>query len=165
MALKSVYPCLRTGYPYLNPSAFQRRNFGNPTMTSSRITVDTPDGVLAGMWGKFIGNYIVDVTDRTSVTAGLFLLSSSGNPFENTPAVASGKLSFGIDTGQFETDIYETRNEANTLDLNYTHNQYIYVSRNGLITNDNTPPVPPSPCGLITKIPSLTDPWLGFIKF
>jgi len=160
MALRILYPGVRNSLATLAAAAFTRQNFGLAGMSSSRITADTPDGALGGMVAKYSGNYEVDISNNYTV-AGIFINDAAGSPFENTPAVASGKCPMMTARGSYETDIYETRNELNTLDLAYAAGNKLYVSQFGLITKDTTGGVD-ALLGVCSKAPSATDPWLGF---
>ena len=129
-------------------------------MTSTRITADTPDGALGGMIATYSGSYEVDVCDGTTEPVGFFINDAAGNPFENTPAVASGKSPFTTSQGSYEVDIYETRDEADTSDLTYAVNDRLYCSKNGLLSNDNSTST--VVVGVVAKVPTATDPFLGF---
>ncbi len=158
MALRILFPGDRNSLSTLAPGAFTRQNYGAAGATSSRITADTPDGVLAGMVAMYSDNYEVDISnDHTAV--GIFLNDAAGSPFENTPAVASGKVTVMRSMGSFETDIYETRNEADSGDVSYAAGALLYVSDFGLLTTENTSS---NIVGRVSKAPTPTDPWLGF---
>jgi len=158
MALRIVYPGDRNTLSTLASGAYTRQNHGAAGATSSRITADTPDGALGGMIAKYSGNYEVDISDNHTA-AGIFLNDAAGSPFENTPTVASGKLVMMTSQGSYETDLYETRNEADSADVTYTAGANLYVSDFGLITSEDTG----SPIiGTVAKAPTSTDPFLGF---
>jgi hypothetical protein len=158
MALRILFPGDRNSLSTLAPGAFTRQNYGAAGATSSRITADTPDGVLAGMVAMYSDNYEVDISsDHTAV--GIFLNDAAGSPFENTPAVASGKVTVMRSMGSFETDIYETRTEADDSDVSYNAGDLLYVSDFGLLTTELTGS---NVVGRVSKAPTGTDPWLGF---
>ena len=161
MALRILYPGDRNALSTLASAAFSRQNYGLAGMTSSRITADSPDGALGGMVATYSGNYEVDIAGVNTSPIGVFLNDAAGSPFENTPTVASGKLTVMTSMGSYETDIYETRNEANNADLTYAVSDLLYRSKNGLLSKDaalNATPV----VGIVAKGPTATDPWLGF---
>ena len=160
MALRILFPGDRNSLSTLAPGAFTRQNYGAAGATSARITADTPDGALAGMVAEYSGNYEVTISSQY-MPVGIFLNDAAGSPFENTPAVASGKLTFMRSMGSFETDIYETRNQQNNADLVYTAGNLLYVSQFGLLTAENLSAVCPV-VARIAKAPTATDPWLGF---
>ena len=159
MALRILYPGDRNALSTLAAGAFTRANYGATGMTSTRITADSPDGVLGGMIAKYSDNYEVDICN-TEVPVGIFLNDAAGAPFENTPAVASGKVTMMTSQGTYESDIYETRNEADSADLTYAVGDLLYCSKNGLITKDNSTNA--TVIGNVSKAPTATDPWLGF---
>lgn len=160
MALRILYPGDRNSLSTLASGAFTRQNYGATGMTSTRITADTPDGALGGMIATMSGNYEVDITDGTTEPVGFFVNDAAGSPFENTPAVASGKSPFMTSQGSYEVDIYETRNEADSADLTYAVGELLYSSKNGLITKDSSTST--RIVGIVAKAPTATDPFLGF---
>jgi len=159
MGLRILYPGDRNALSTLAPGAFTRQNFGAAGATSSRITADTPDGALAGMVAMYSGNYELDICSSYK-PVGIFVNDAAGSPFENTPSVASGKLTVMRSMGSYETDLYETRDEANAVDLVYTAGNLLYVSAFGLLTAEDLS----ATCiavARIAKAPTATDPWLG----
>jgi hypothetical protein len=160
MALRILFPGDRNSLSTLASSAFTRQNFGAAGATSDRITADTPDGALAGMVAAYSDDYEVDICTAYR-PVGIFLNDAAGSPFENTPAVASGKITVMRSMGSYETDIYETRNEADTADLTYTPGELLYASDFGLLTAEDLS-ASCIPVARISKAPSATDPWLGF---
>ena len=157
--LRILLPGDRNPLSTLASGAFTRQNHGATSMTSARITADSPDGALGGMIATYSGNYEVDICSTTQ-PIGFFLNDAAGAPFENTPAVASGKVTYMTNQGSYETDIYETRNEADSADLVYAVNDKLYCSTNGLITKDNSTNA--ELVGVVSKAPTATDPFLGF---
>jgi len=161
MALRILIPGDRNSLSTLAPGAFTRQNYGAAGATSARITADTPDGALAGMVAEYTGNYEVGIA-ATYKAAGIFLNDAAGSPFENTPAVASGKLTFMRSMGSYETDLYETIVEAGQGDVPaYAAGQLLYVSDFGLLTSEDLS-AKCRPVARTTKAPGSTDPWLGF---
>jgi hypothetical protein len=129
-------------------------------MTSARITADTPDGALGGMIAHCSGNYEVDIANGSKFPVGWFINDAAGSPFENTPAVASGKCPMMTNQGSYETDIYETRNEADSADLTYAVGDKLYTSKNGMATKDSATST--DLVGIVTKAPTANDTYLGF---
>lgn len=156
MALRILFPGDRHSLSTLAPGAFSRQNFGAVGCTSDRITADTPDGVLAGMVAAYSGNYEVDIYSASTANkpVGIFLNDAAGSPFENTPAVASGKVTVMRSMGTYETDIYETEG------VTYNVGDPLYASAFGLLTTSNAADT--TVVGRVAKAPSPTDPWLGF---
>jgi len=157
--LRILLPGDRNPLSTLASGAFTRQNFGATGMTSARVSADQPDGALGGMIACYSGNYEVDICS-TGMPIGYFLNDAAGAPFENTPAVASGKVTYMTNQGSYETDLYETRNEADSADLAYVVGDKLYCSANGLITKDNATNV--VIVGVVSKAPTATDPFLGF---
>jgi len=160
MALRILFPGDRNSLSTLASGAFTRQNYGAVGMTSARITADTPDGALGGMVAKYSGNYELDIFAIGAQPVGFFLNDAAGSPFENTPAVASGKVTAMTSMGSYETDLYETRDEANQNDLAYAVGDLLYGSKNGLITKNNATST--VVIGVVAKAPTATDPFLGF---
>ena len=161
MSLKIHYAGHNDAIPTLASGAYTRQNFGNMpgSRTSTRITADTPDGALGGMVAKISGNDEVDIYDGSDTIVGVFLNNSSDAAFENTPAVASGKLTVVHCQGTYSTDIYETQTEAGGALAAYAAGDLLYASNFGLLTKENTGTI----ClGVCVKAPTANDPWLRF---
>lgn len=155
------YPGHRNSLYNLAAGGFTRQNFGGSTHPSTRITAQTPDGVLGGMWAMASADYEADISSNHRVI-GMFLNDAVGSPFENTPAVASGKVTVMMGDGEYETDLYETVTEGNlalATAWSASLGLPLYVSDFGLLTTENTG----SPIvGYVTKAPSTGNPFLGF---
>jgi len=67
---------------------------------------------------------------------GIFINDALGNPFENTPGVASGRGPYLSGQGTLGVTIWETQRQVggNTA-LTYTAGDRLYASVNGLLTN------------------------------
>jgi len=157
MACKVWYGGHRNALDKLRTSDFLRRNYG--VLTSTTITSATPDGVLGGMVTVTTASREVGVYSGSGIPRGIFVKSSAGEPFENTPAAASEKVTFCIGNGSYEADIYETADSLG--DLVYSAGDALYASSNGLLTNS----LESSGSGIVavcTKVPTASDPWLGF---
>jgi len=160
MALRVLYRGHADTLNDLKAEEFTRQNYGAPGMTSSRITADTPNGVLAGMVACMDTDGVVrTVNSGSDIPVGIFASDAQGPSFENTPAIASGKIAVFKSQGVYETDIYETRNEANTADLTYQVGDKLYPSKNGLRTKDSS--TNDNVVGIVTKSPG-SDGWLRF---
>ena len=123
--------------------------------------VKAPYGVLAGTVaaiggsdaeGNAYGDYVVCPANGTLKAVGLFLNNAEGAPFENSPAVASGKIAIFQKMGSGETDIY-----AN---VTFKLGDYLYSDANGYLTNVES--ANKQILGTVTKVPSAADPFLGF---
>jgi hypothetical protein len=115
------------------------------------------------------GDYLVGLADGTThLPVGLFINNAVGNPFENTPAVASGKAPFVSAMGNYEVDLYETHASTATAltdpALVYAAGAPLYASKNGFLTVEAPASgngVHPLIVGYVTKAPNGLDPWLG----
>jgi len=158
------YPGNRHTLSTLDAASFNRVNYNNPsfTRTFGRISATTPNGALGGMIAKLTGDYEVGIYNADT-PFGIFLNDAAGSPFENTPAVASGKLTIMTGPGgEYETDLYETVNENGTA-LGTAWSAAIglplYASDFGLLTTENTGS---GVVGIVTKTPSANNVFLGF---
>ena len=119
------------------------------------------------MFASMSGNYEVSITGNNGGSGvpepiGIFLNDAAGSAYENTPAVASGKLTVMTGPGSYETDIYETLREAGTaLAVAWADalGDPLYVSDFGLLTTENTSSIV---VGYVTKVPTAENPLLGF---
>ena len=157
----TLYSLDATGFTRPNTAAQAGRTLG-------RISANAPAGALGGMAAMMVGNYVVSIAADDGSTAdvprpiGFFLNDAAGQAFENTPAIASGKLTVMTAPGSYETDIYETLTEAGGAlpGGGYLVNDLLYGSKNGLLTKDSASNA--TVVGIVAKVPSPTDPWLGF---
>lgn len=162
------YPGNRNSLYSLSAAGFTRPNTATEAgRTLGRIPANAPTGALGGMFAAMSGNYEVSIADDNTVSGhpqpiGIFLNDAAGVAYENTPAIASGKLTVMTGPGSYETDLYETVKEddtalavawANALGLP------LYVSDFGLLTTENTGSVI---VGYVTKVPTADNPLLGF---
>jgi len=157
-------PGIRSSLTTLQAAAFSRVNYNNPSFTRSmgRVSATTPNGALGGMLAKIVGDYEVGIYDGADPVYGIFLNDAAGSPFENTPAVASGKLAIMVGHGEYETDLYETVKEDGTAlatAWSAAINLPLYASDFGMLTTENTGS---GVVGLVTKVPSASNVFLGF---
>ena len=164
--LKILYPGIRVAKLTLASASFTRQNYGAAGMTSTRVTSATPDGALGGMWGQMTAtDYETEIFTgaATNQPVGMFLNDAVGEPYENTPAVASGKITVMFGNGVYETDLYETSDDdEGALSVAYAPGVILYVSEWGMLTTDNsTSAIQVAVC---TSAPTGTsgDIWLGF---
>ena len=162
----------RNAQGILTPDAFTQTNPAKvPTagLVSSTLAGITKVGVLGGSVAftrPDYGNGFHGGPNTASYVAGckplgIFINDAIGNAFENTPGVASGKNPFLHGDGSLvETNVYETRNFANSADLIYVVGTPLYGSQNGLLTNENAGSAQVI-IGVVTKVPTATDPFLG----
>lgn len=112
-----------------------------------------PFGVLGGTVAalKDGANYTVVPANGTNRPIGLFVNNAAGNPFDNSPAVASNKIAIAQKMASVEVDIYA--------DVTFKIGDKLYADENGYLTNvagsDTTV------IGVVTKLPTTADPFLG----
>jgi len=130
----------------------------NSNGDSTTITAATPKGVLGGSVAGYSGgpDYTVVPCTQALMPAGLFANNAEGAAFENSPAVASGKVTVVKGLASVEVDVYETESLSGGA---YVVGQKLYSSDNGLLTNvASTSAVV---IGVVTKIPTPSSPTLG----
>ncbi len=142
MSLKIHYAVTRDTLSVLRTSDFTRTNvrFDSGSGTES-LGADFPDGQLGGHVTVQTGDFEVGVmtASSTEIPLGLFINDAAGSPFENTPAVASGKSPHMMGTGSVvEVDVFEI-NTAGGGALTYAAagaTSLLFGSNNGLVTNE-----------------------------
>lgn len=159
MALTILIRGQLNAIPVLADVCFTKANYGVNTNTT--LSVNTPRGVLGGSVAAVsAGNdYTVVPCSLTLMPVGLFVNDAAGAAFENSPAVASGKVTVMKAQASVEIDVYETRNAADSADLTYAVGEKLYSSAQGFLTNEvSTSQVV---IGIVTKAPTVTSPTLG----
>jgi len=89
----------------------------------------------------------------------LFVNDAAGAALENSPAVASGKVTVIKGQCSCEVDVYETQDAAGAADLVYAVADLLYCSAQGLLTNEASSEG--TVVGLCTKAPSTSSPTIG----
>jgi hypothetical protein len=80
---------------------------------------------------KVGGSYVVG-----QKPLGVFINDSLGNPFENTPGVASGRGPYVCGMATIGLTLYETQHQkTGSAAISYTVGEKVYASVNGLMTN------------------------------
>lgn len=163
-ALRILYSVIKDTVPSLASDAFTQSNPAVSTGSAATSTIDS-DTVKKGVLGGSVAFLRPDVGNNTvggpgaastSIYSagtfkalGLFMNDAVGNAYENTAAVASGKLavlrggSVGVkiyETAVLSTDIDSdavwTSNSVSVGDLvTYRAGDHVYGSLNGLLTN------------------------------
>jgi len=161
MSLKIHYAGHLNAIATLAAGAFTRPNYGNMPggRTSTTITADTPDGALGGFIAKVSANNEVDIYNGQGTIVGVFVNNANDAAFENTPAVASGKLTYVHSMGAYSVNLYETETEAGAPLAAYAAGDDLYASNFGLLTKENTGSIV---VGVVTKAPSANDPFMTF---
>lgn len=163
-ALRLLNTAIRNSIGVLTDDAFTQANpVAVATGVSTRLNV-TKIGVLSGSvcftrpasGNNFVGgpgtNAIQGVYQGSPLNArlyrplGVFINSAAGNPYENTPAVASGVGPYVSGMGTYGSSLYETDiidtvadagggagNYAIGTDLVYNTGNELIASRNGLL--------------------------------
>lgn len=135
----------------------------NPTAADVRITSDNPNGILAGqvvMAGTTSGTAVK--SDGTAAPLGIAINNAVGYPYESMSGVASGKVPYIHGAGTaFSTDIYEVYNSDGVTSLTYAAGNPLYVSANGLLTNQAGVAADTTIVGIVLIAPSSTDPFMA----
>lgn len=146
--------------PVLADVCFTKSNYGVNTNTT--LSVNTPRGILGGSVAGITGgsDYTVYPCNESMMPVGLFVNDAAGAAFENSPAVASGKVAVMKAMASVEVDVYETYDKAtDVVPLVYTVGEYLYSSAQGLLTNEHS--VATVVVGVVTKKPTTASPTLG----
>lgn len=150
----SLFYLAAEGFTKVNPTAIAGEN--------------PPYGVLGGSVAALDGTaedgtYIATAGNGTNKVLGLFLNDAEGQPWENAPAVASGKVAVFM-RGDCEVDLYEK--------VTYKVGDNLYCSENGFLTNvkpseaslsisDSNAAADDTVIGIVTKVPTAAEPLLG----
>lgn len=159
MALTILIRSQLNSIPVLHDSCFTKANYGVNTNTT--LSVNTPLGVLGGSVAGLSAGWdytAFPCTDELE-PIGLFVNDAAGAAFENSPAVASGKVAVIKGQGSVEVDVYETRNAGNTDDLVYAVGNKLYSSAQGFLTNEASSNG--TVVGIVTKAATTTSPTIG----
>ena len=133
----------RNSLGLLVPSGFTQTN---PAVVATNVSTTlagiTKTGVLGGSVaftrGDFGNNYIGGpiAFDAAVQPLGIFLNDAIGNAFENTPGLASGRAPYVCGSGScIGVSIYETKDLTSGAALTWGVGNYVYASKNGLLTN------------------------------
>lgn len=159
MALTILIRTQLNSIPVLSDACYTKANYGVNTNTT--LSVNTPRGVLGGSVAGIspgLDYTAVPCTDALR-PIGLFVNDAAGAAFENSPAVASGKVAIIKGQPSVEVDVYETRNAADSGDLTYAVGNLLYCSAQGLLTNETSSEG--TVIGVVTKAPSTSSPTIG----
>lgn len=112
-----------------------------------------PFGVLGGTVAalKSGASYVVVPANGTNEPIGIFVNNAQGNPFDNAPAVASNKIAIAQKMASVEVDIYA--------DVEFAIGDKLYADANGYLTNVKG--ANETVIGVVTKLPTTSDPFLG----
>jgi hypothetical protein len=159
MALTILIRTQLNSIPVLSDACFTKANYGVNTNTT--LSVNTPRGVLGGSVAGISPGLDYTAVPCTNLLRpiGLFVNDAAGAAFENSPAVASGKVAIIKGQCSCEVDVYETRNAADTADLTYAVSNLLYCSAQGFLTNETS--TEGTVIGVVTKAPSTSSPTIG----
>lgn len=145
--------------PVLADNCFTKQNYG--VNTNSTLSANTPRGVLGGSVAALSAGLDYTVVPGTDeiMPCGLFVNDAAGSAFDNSPAVASGKVAVIKGQASVEVDVYETRNAADTSDLTYSVGEKLYSSAQGFLTNETSSEG--TIIAVVTKAPTTVSPTLG----
>jgi hypothetical protein len=163
------------GFTQTNPSVVT-------ASASTTLTGITKRGVLGGTVaitrpdkgnGKIGGAPSSPVAGNKPV--GIFINDALGNPYENTPAAASGKCPYVSAQGTYGSRLYETTQQTTagggsvgTALTAYATGQDLYCSVNGLLTNRSDDSIEVSASGsakalgVVISAPTSTFPEMIF---
>ena len=159
MSLTILIRGMLNAIPVCSDECFTKQNYGVNTNTT--LSVNTPRGVLGGSVAGISAGLDYTVVPCTDLLrpVGLFVNDAAGAAFENSPAVASGKVTVMKCMASVEVDVYETRLANDGGDLAWAVGQKLYCSANGLLTYEVSTDA--TIIGIVTKAPQTASPTLG----
>ena len=135
------------------------------------ITPDVPNGILGGMVASQAGDWTATNGRYNRVPLGLFNQNSEGNPYQNNPAVGSGKVGIYMYGATLLVYLFETNDpvtpfNAKPLATAYAPGLLLYCSPYSLLTPDLPTNFSSSDgvnyaIGVIAKTPTTVDQELG----
>lgn len=163
--LNILYVGHRDSLGLLSNVGFTKSNaVGNPQVVNNQTLVPYQDikGVLGGSVAAVAGNDTVGPAGTASATdkvIGIFINNAAGNPFENSPAGASGLCPYVSGMGEYEVDIFETQDTAGAPITLPQAGDKLYSSQNGLLTTaaglvGGVVPAGSTVIGMVTVAPS-----------
>ena len=138
----------------------------NPeTIVNTRLSSDTPKGLLAGSVVAVNGSGTVGAASgvATELPVGVVINNAVGYPFESASGVGSGKCPYLHGSGSvFSTDLYETFQTAGgAAPVTYTAGHGLKVSRNGLLVDASfVETASTAIVGIVLIAPSTSDPFM-----
>jgi len=163
MSLTILIRGMLNSIPVLADVCFTQANYGANVDGNATLSLNTPRGVLGGsVAGLSAGNdYTVFPCTDVLRPVGLFVNDAAGAAFENSPAVASGKIAVMKCMASVEVDVYETKGVGHG-NLTYTVGDLLYSSAQGLLTNEaSNEAAPKTVIGILTKKPTTASPTMG----
>ena len=115
--------------PVLSDDCFTKQNFGANAGGNATLSINTPRGILGGSIAAISPglDYTVVPCNLVLRPVGLFVNDAAGAAFENSPAVASGKVAVIKGLPSVEVDVYETV-DPQAVDIVYVVGNLLYSS-------------------------------------
>jgi len=159
MALTILIRGQLSAIPTLADVCFTKANYG-AGVTNDTLSVNTPRGVLGGSVAAVSAGLDYTVVPCTEVLEplGLFVNDAAGAAFENSPAVASGKVTVMKAQASVEVDVYASHTSGNAPQT-YVVGDKLYSDAEGFLTKEAS--TSGTVIGLVTKAPSTASPTLG----
>ena len=164
MSLSILIRGMLNSIPVLSDNCFTKQNYGANPGGNSTLSINTPRGVLGGSVAAVSGglDYTVVPCTDTLRPVGLFVNDAAGAAFENSPAVASGKVAVMKCMASVEVDVFETMRVDTVTPTVFTVGSLLYSSAQGLLTNEaSNEAAPKTVVGICTKAPVTASPTLG----
>lgn len=171
--LNILYVGKRTSLGKLTNLAFNKSNAsGNAQLEANLTLAPYRDvaGVLGGSIAAAVGSDVIGPAGAAGASdsvVGLFINNAAGNPFENSPAAASGVGPYVSGMGTFEVDVFETHDvDGDPIQLPQV-GEKLYSSQNGLLTTvrglaGGTAPSGATVIGIVTVAPSGSNLMMRF---
>jgi len=159
MALTILIRTQLNSIPVLSDDCFTKQNYGVGPANAT-LSVNTPRGVLGGMVAGISPGVDYTVFPCTDVLrpVGLFVNDAAGAAFENSPAVASGKIAVIKGLASVEVDVYATT-DSNAAPIVYLVGDLLYCDAQSFLTSEPSSDL--TIIGLCTKQPRTASPTLG----
>jgi hypothetical protein len=164
MSLTILIRGMLNSIPVLSDACYTKQNYGVRPCGNTTLSINTPRGVLGGSVAAVSGGLDYTVVPCTDVLrpVGLSVNDAAGAAFENSPAVASGKVAVMKCMASVEVDVYETVRQDNVTPTVFTVGALLYSSAQGLLTDEvSNETNPPTIIGICMKKPTTASPTLG----
>ena len=166
LAFTVLYDGHRNALCELVADGFTQANY-DPTLAyvNDTLSASTPIGVLAGSVAGIHGPLLAGKGDATHEPIGFFMNNAVGNPFENSPGVASNKVTIlNVPGCVMKLPYYETHTVAGVAQT-YSAGDALYASPNGFVTKDAAGAgVDSKIVGYVMDVPTTDDPRLTVIS-
>jgi len=159
MALTILIRGHLSAIPTLADVCFTKQNYG-AGVTNDTLSVNTPRGVLGGSVAGISAGLdytVVPCTDELA-PVGLFVNDAAGAAFENSPAIASGKVTVMKGQASVEVDVYATHDSGDSAQT-YAVGDKLYSDAQGFLTKEASTDL--TVVGVVTKAPSTASPTIG----